>query len=185
MIKFLWSATGVGLYLYIVSILTQYGFYAYFNVPYSFIDASLISNVIYYYQIVELGQLIAGLITWWQWVLLGITVVIVTVLWWSHYFWARLIASVITTGFLLLLLKVPNFGTFLAMNSTRFEMPNSPRCLALDKDTSFAVVGYHGTQAILVPFDPTNYKLTNGYIAREVSQLPCKLVMTTVGKLTK
>lgn len=185
MIKFVWSAVGIGLWLYVTNIITQYGFLSYFKVPPNFIDISLTSNVVFYYQIIELMQAIFGAITLPLWIIIGVCVLFLIYFWASNRFWAKTIEIVGTVILGILILGSFHFGHFLAVNGSTFDVPDTTGCISVGADTSFVVIAYKSTQAILVPIDETTRKMTGGYIVREVSQIPCKLVKAEVGKITE
>jgi hypothetical protein len=64
-----WTIPGVIVYIYVITVLTQYGFLSYFDIPGNFIEASLRENIIYLYWLFSVFLVIVKIIGWW-WILI-------------------------------------------------------------------------------------------------------------------
>lgn len=184
--KKLWSIPIALAYLYGITILTQYGYYAYFNIPTNFIDASIPNNTIYAYA---LAGAIWGLITsipWWAKVLIGAAIVLIGFL--SFVFFNNYKTVFIWSGTIIAILFLCltfNLGTIIAETKTSY-LTLSPGCPAIGQDAEYIAPDIYEGQAIFVPIDPQNKnKLGDGFILKDISSLSCKLEYSPVGQVTK
>lgn len=184
--RILWSIPGITVYLYATSVLIQYGFNAYFGIPADFINASITTNIINYFGLFQLAKGIAGVMGWWMWFILIISILIIGFLCIvdsrNQKFFTG-IGRFIGTCLLLYFLYISfSFGMLLAKNTADFLVP-SPTCLSIANETQYIVPGFYNEKAILVPINPKTHKMTGGFILRDLSQLPCKLKSEPVGPI--
>src|SRR3989344_3587248 len=112
----LWSLPVISVYLYAATILTQYGFNSYFNIPSSFIEASIKENIVYFFQLFQVASAVAGVMRWWMWAIVIIAALIITFFYNFHSFFRGIISLAGTIILGLLLWGSYNFGSMLAAN---------------------------------------------------------------------
>lgn len=179
----LWSLPVISVYLYGITILTQYGFNSYFNIPSNFIEASIKENIIYFFQLFQLASAVAGLMKWWMWAVVIIAGLIIFFFFSFHSLWRKLIsfAGLLLLGYLLY--GSYNFGIILAKNSAEFYVP-AANCELLEKDTPYIIPSFYQGKAILVPIDE-NRKMTGSILVKDLAELGCSTEKKYVGFVTK
>jgi hypothetical protein len=65
MAKYIWSIPGIAVFCYAVTILFQYGYLSYFNIPASYIKGSIADNVVFAHDLLKLGLGILAFLRWW------------------------------------------------------------------------------------------------------------------------
>jgi len=180
-----WIVPALTVYAYAVTILTYTGYTGYFNIPSSYVEGSISSNIQYVYF---LAQILAGMLQtmrWYDW--LALIFVFLTLLGTSFFFLLK--RSTVFGGLVVFLLLVflwqsPNFGTFLAKNQTIFFAPEAG-CLNEKPEQRYLVATFYGDTAVLVSVDAKNH-LQEGFITRDISALPCRIAYNyIVGKIVK
>lgn len=179
--KLLWSIPGATIYLYALTILTQYGFLSYFNIPTNFITFSPVDSTLLAYNLFKLGLAIITLIHWWWWALFAIIIVIVI-----FFDKEDIIAWTITTLSVLFLYNAVNFGNFIAKNQTRFlTLPSNCPSVVENATTTYVIPATYDTKIALVPVDTITRKMTGGFFVKDMSKLPCQLEYKEIGKIGK
>jgi len=181
----LWSIPIALGYLYAITILTQYGYYSYFNIPTNFIDASIPNNVLFGYSLIKVIWELLAEMPWWKGTLIGAGIALAVVL--SHHFFhdRKLILAWIGTGFAILFLSTSySLGTIIAKAKTNF-LVLSPECSTVGPAARYIIPDLYEGKAILVPIDPISRKLQNGIVLRDLSSLPCGIENQEVGVVTK
>lgn len=174
----------MSVYFYAVTILVQYGYNSYFNIPSSFIGVSLGDNVIFFYHVFQIATVIAGLMKWWMWFVVICATAIITAIYlvnsWYNIildFAAVLILSALLWGSV-------GFGSLLAANTTNFGVLSS-NCSAIGSDNFYIIPVISETKAVLIPVDAETKKMKGGFMVKELSGLPCKIESREIGKIGK
>lgn len=168
--------------------LNQYGFLGYFNVPSNFVNTSLTNNIIFFFQIFQVGKVLASSLGVMTCALLFMTfatwVIAILGLYWSSK--KMKIGLEVAAAILCLvgLWSFYNLGISSAENQETFFIAKS-ECILKEKDasTDFAAVGYYGGSAILVPYEPKTQKMKGGFMIRDLATMPCKLISTKIGRI--
>lgn len=173
MTKAFWSISGLAVYLYVITILTQYGFSSYFGIPSNFIEASITANTIYFYTLLQAIVALAFAIKWW-WLLIIPVVIILSIVFQKHH-----IKSGVTLLLLVSVYGFVSFGHLWAANQTAFlTLPNG--CADGNASQKYIIPEVYNGQAILVPIDADN-KLVGGFLVKDVASLNCYLKHTEIG----
>lgn len=179
----LWSIPVISVYLYGITILTQYGFNSYFNIPSSFIESSIKENIVYFFQLFRLASVVVGFMKWWMWAVVILAVLVIIFLFYSHSFWKKTISF---CGILLLsylLYGSYNFGILLAKNTIAFYVP-SQNCASLEKDTQYIIPNFYQGKAILVPVN-NDKKMTGSVLVKDLSESGCATEIKYIGLISK
>ena len=177
--RYFWSIPGLTIYLYAMSVWTQYGFYSYFGVPYNLIDASFVTNVVYYFQLLQVGGVLLRAL----WIFVAVVALLIVLLLYAlGRHWKSLI-TVSTVMLLVVLWYSSSFGTWLAKNTSYFYIVPQGCVANIGTTTTSVVVGFDGTDAIFVPVSTSTHELLGGFAVRDLTQLPCDLAMTETGIL--
>lgn len=182
--KKLLSLPIIGIYLYGITTITQYGFNAYFSIPKNFIETSIRANILYFFELFKLAQGVAGLMRWWMWAVLLLLALFFILLYFYHHIFAKLIIGLTVILLIVILVKSYNFGAFIAANTPDF-LTLEQGCQNSDQDKIFIAPVLYDTQAVLVPIDKNTKKLSGGFQVKEVSELGCKLETQHIGKIIK
>lgn len=176
--KSFWSIIGILIapYLYGVTILTQYGYLSYFNIPDSFIEFSIRVNTVYAFNFVKLFWGIISMMTWW---LILIVVVGTLVLSAFKRFFKFLVMLLVVIS----LLSSFNFGYFIAKNQTNFLMP-AFGCPSIPSEKTYIIPDLYDGKTILVPIDE-HRKMTGSFLVKQATDLQCELGRKEIGKIEK
>jgi hypothetical protein len=179
----IWSIPAIALYFYVATILMEHGFVSYFNIPSSFISASLSDNIIYFFQLLTASKYAAGQIGLLMWIVVIATILVVLYLYHSHHFWRTILGYTGTVLFFLALLWGSyGLGGFIALNSTAFWTP-SINCNFLNGDR-YIIPAVFDTQSVLVLIDGEN-KITGEFLVKNLSDLGCAIEYKNIGKIKK
>lgn len=173
----------ISVYLYGITILTQYGFNSYFNIPSNLIDASITANFVFFFQMFHLASAVAGAMKWWMWLVLIISGLIVFLFYFSHRFWRFIISAfgLFILGYFLY--GSYSFGQLLAKTGTEFYVP-AESCILLTPGVSYIIPSFHGESAILVAIGADN-KLTGEVEVKNMSELGCGTQKKNVGQIKR
>lgn len=178
----LWNIPVISVYLYAVTILTQYGFHSYFNIPSSFIESSIKENIIYFFQLFQLASGVVGLMKWWMWIVAILAILIITFFYnFSNY--KKIIALCGTLLLGLLLYGSYGFGTLIAKSTTEFYVP-AEQCASLDVNNSYIIPSFYGGRVVLIPIDKTR-KMSGDILVKDISELGCTIEKKYIGTITK
>lgn len=180
--KNLWSLPVLSVYFYAVTILTQHGYNSYFGIPSNFIEASLKENIINFFQLFQIAFGIAGLISWWMWVVVALSIAIVLYL--SNFKYKAVISSVLFAILGALSWSSYAFGGWVGANITSFYSAPS-KCISMGEDKVYIIPSFYDGKAIIVPIDQTNKIIEEGFLIRNISELPCGLKQKEVGKIVR
>lgn len=175
--RYFWSLPGLTVYLYAMSVWTQYGFYSYFGVPYNLIDVSFVSNVVYYFQLLQLD----GLLLKELWGFVIVAVLLVLALIWGLGRHAKVFVTLCTLALLVMLWYSSSFGTWLAKSTPEFYIVPQSCVDSTNTSTTNIVVGFDGTDIIVVPVSTSTHEILGGFAVRDAAQLPCDLTLTDTG----
>ena len=169
----------ISVYLYGITILTQYGYNSYFNIPSNLIDASITENFVYFFQLFHLTPSVVGAMRWWMWLVLVVGGLIILLFYFSHRFW-RFVISVMGIFILAYILYGSyNFGQLIAKSSSEFYVL-SDNCSLLNTDTKYVIPNFYHENAILVSIDENN-TLTGQVLVKNLSELECSTEKKNVG----
>ena len=178
------TITLISVYLIAIAVLTQFGFNSYFNIPNSFVESSIQQNIVYFFQLYQIGLAIAVVIKLWMWVGLIVLLLLTIFLYWSNYRW-RMIMSIMAVVFLaFLLLNSYNFGNFLAKNDTTFYVLSSS-CPNIEKDKMYIVPSSYQDKAIAVSIDKNTKKMDGSVSLIDISNPLCSVKQENIGKIIK
>ncbi len=184
MSKFLGVFTILGIYISGITILIQSGYNAYFGIPSAFIESSLKENVLYFFQLFNLWKSVVVLITWWMWVIFIVAVLVIIFFYFSHYIIRKMIIFAGLALAILLLLASYNFGGSWAADRTNFYiLPHG--CLTVDQKETYLIPTLYDGKAVLVPFDENTRRLKDGFMVKDISELPCMIETKEVGRIEK
>jgi hypothetical protein len=178
----LWSLPVISVYLYAATILTQYGFNSYFNIPPNFMEASIKENIVYFFQLFQLASAVAGLMKLWMWAVVILAVLIIT-FFYSFSGYKKFIALCGTLLLGYLLYGSYNFGMLLAKNTAEFYVPVQ-NCASLEKDVTYIIPNFYQGKAILVPIDNAR-KMNGSILIKDLSELGCATERKYVGVVTR
>ncbi len=173
----------ISVYLYGITILTQYGYSSYFNIPSNLIEASITQNFVYFFQFFQLASTIAGVMKWWMWVMLIVTALLVFFFYASNRFWRFVIS---TCGVFLaayFLYGSYNFGQLIAKSSSEFYVL-SDSCTLSETGTKYIIPSFSQGNAILVSIDADN-TLMGQVLVKNLSELECSTEKKNVGLIKK
>jgi hypothetical protein len=178
----LWGIPAIALYFYIATVLVGYGYISYFNLPSNFISASLSDNIIFFFQLFEVGKYAIGLISWWVWFIASVGALFIFFLCHFSKPWRVFFGVVGTLLFFTLLWRSYDLGGTTATNTTNFLVPSADCPLA--SGGRYIIPTILDTQAVLVSIDENN-KMTGKFLVRDLTVLPCTLELKNVGRVTK
>jgi len=174
--KYIWSIPGIAVFFYAVTVLFQYGYLTYFNIPAGFIRGSIADNIVFAHDLIRMGLAILALLRWWRIIIL-LLVLLCTLSFLQRYKTVAALTLVfIAYGFF-------NFGTFSAQNQMAFFMPSSG-CPAIGPEKRYVAVSVSDGKAILVSIDD-NRHLKPGFMVEDMSELPCGLELRNIGQIEK
>ena len=176
--KKLWSIPIITVYLYAVTILTQWGYYSFFSIPSDFVEASIKDNIVYFFTLFKVAEEVAGVLKWYVWAMLIFTILIVGFVYTFNYTYKRLITALGTLILIFFLINSYNFGNALAKNSILFLVPDVG-CSGISNGP-YIIPGISNNQVILVPIDKNN-KMLGGFIVKNIPDLGCKLEYKSIG----
>lgn len=170
-----WNIPILGVFLYVLTIVSQLGFNSYFGIPQSFIEASLRANILYFFVLFKEFQIVAPDLTWTTWAsLVFIVGAIVAVFFLSK----RFKKSMLLVSFIIALMFVNTFfkfGVSRAASQTNFLVPSS-ECA----DSLYIIPIIYDGRAVMIPISENN-KLKEGFVVRDIAGMACKLVRKEVG----
>jgi hypothetical protein len=179
--KLLWSIPAIALYFYTATILTEYGFISYFNIPSNFISASLSNNIIFFYQFFIASADLAGATKWYVWLIVFVVSAVIMAICYFSKLWKGIFTTVATIGVILYLGSFYTLGKVIAINTTSFIVP-SASCPPIGQDSSYIVPVIGNSEAVLVPINSSN-TMTGGFLIKNLSDLNCKLEIKNIGKI--
>ncbi len=177
--KLLWSIPAIAVYFYTATVLTNYGFISYFNIPSSFIDASLRDNIVFFYQLVTVYGSILSEMRWYVGAALGLAAGFIMLLCWYGNVWKGIFTTIGTVLLLLYLTTFFKLGGIIAAAQTSFLVPSSDCSVG----SSYIIPVINGNQAVLVPIDQ-NHKMTGGFLVKNTADLSCIIEQKDIGKIT-
>lgn len=178
MTRFFWSAPGIALYLYTITILVQNGYNDYFNIPKTFIESSLVANITFFWKIVP------GLISLFteHWFIILLVIIVMSVMFFSsgRYIQATFILF-ITLIMLWLAYGSYSFGIQLAKLTSSFYSFKK-ECSPVRAEENIRYVGptVYEDKVILVPINASN-TLQNGIRVIGLTNTDCDLEINDIG----
>lgn len=179
--KKLWPIPVITAYIYGITILAIHGYNSYFNIPYSLMDISIVSNTVYLNMLVMTILSMIKSMSFLGW---SIWIVIITVLAFSYHKVRYLFIGLFTLFLIIFLFKSVTLGEQIAKNSTNFFIP-SQNCKSIDNTQKYIIPAFYNGEAILIPID-NERKMVNGFLLKDISDLNCKIEMGyNIGPITK
>ncbi len=180
----LWSIPVITAYLYAATVLAQFGYVSHFGIPSDFVEASLRGNIIYFFNLFQIGFGVIGAMNWWALIAIALVVTIILLMCWGNYRY-KYFFSICGTAILgLFLWGSYSFGGFMASQTGRF-FALSENCSFESTSTRYIIPTFFGTKAILLPYDMDNQKIQEGFLVREVSEMPCLIQQLGVGAVVR
>lgn len=170
-----WIIPAITAYVYAATILTEYGYNSYFNIPPNFIEASITDNIIYFYDLIKLIFGIIFTINWWQWVMIIFTFFMIA-LFYSH----RAIIAIMS---LVLLFCFYNLGWFFASIHKDFYVLSD--CLSIDSYKSYIIPTFYQGKAILISYDEKNKKMKASFLVKDIFELGCTIEQKEIGRMVR
>jgi len=167
MTEFFWSIPGIAIYIYVINILAQYGWNMYYQIPASFIDASITSNTTFMHVII--GALIMVALAHWI-----LSIIIIAVVSLSFYVANRIgskkgLLALFAILAIVIGWKFYDFGSYLAKQNTLFFV-SEPGCLPEASSTKYVAPTMYGQDAIFIPIDTAN-KMKGGFLVKDLSNI--------------
>lgn len=181
----LWSIPVISLYLYVTTILTQYGFNSYFDIPYSFIEVSIRENIIYFFQLFQLASNVIGLMGWWMWFLVPLTLLFMFLSY--NTLTQKIVSLVIIIFFIVFLWNSYNFGNTIASSMTDFySIPeNCLEDIGNSEDSLYIIPVFQNDKAVIIPLNKNDNKIQGGFIVKDLSDINCKIEKKEIGNVAK
>ncbi len=175
MTKIFWTIPSLAIYLYAITILTQFGFGSYFGIPSAFVEASITANTVYFYILAQAMVKLVIAIKWWWILIVFISYWILKVFDENQIKYVAMIFMLISIYFFV------SFGNLLASTQTNFlTLPNG--CLDGNSSQRYVVPVVYQGEGIIVPIDENN-KMSGGFIVKDLSELNCRLKHEEVGSI--
>ena len=169
----------IPMYIYGITVLTQYGYNSYFGIPSNFISLLSAQNFVFYFQLYQLGGVIAHKIQWWMWIELIFTALIIYSSYMSSIVWQWIIRVSGVVVFVYVFLHSYNLGQFVAQNTSVFYVSMNNCSLSHDQER-YIIPSFYQDNAILVSIDENNI-LKGNMIIKKLSDLECGITKQNIG----
>ncbi|MBK5215641.1 MAG: hypothetical protein JJE53_02450 [Candidatus Pacebacteria bacterium] len=177
MVKLIKNPIFLGLYAYIITILTQYGFNSYFGITSNLIEPSIRDNIIFIYSLLKVFSTISITILF--------LIIFIALIWcfrkykksiYSFYIKNKeYIDLLIVISLISSLFVFDRLGNYLAKMSKNFDVI-SGECLPFKDNTTYIVPAFYQTKAIVIPVSMgDNPKLLGGLFLKEPMGPECNL----------
>lgn len=176
----LWIIPIITIFIYSATVLFNIGYVSYFGITSTVVNASFTDNIVFSYIwvkglfIVSLSQSI------FFWIVIGIILGFLGFFWYKVKTWI-LVTLIVFMGFFTY--QSVLVGETFAKNTDWFYSPTEG-CLVTATGTRFIIPYIVDKEAILVPIDNNN-KLTGGFTIKPISDIPCVITLSYVGKIEK
>lgn len=178
-----WSIPVLTIYFYAATILMQYGFISFFNIPSSYLEYSIKDNIIYFFELIKMIISVVSALKW-----LGISFLLAPSLlifylcstssrWHNFFKWSAILISI------LFIIFSYNFGDFIATNSRNLLLVEKG-CPSLNNDFRYIVPNIYNGRYILIPIDLEN-KISGDFIVKESADLNCLVGYKDIGVIKK
>jgi hypothetical protein len=179
-----WSFPAIALYFYIATILTNYGFISYYNIPSSFLQASLSANIIFFYEFLTSFLSLLGSFHWYVYVAAGFFLPIIVALYYLIFQykrgWKKVFIAILTIIWLSYLGTFYTLGRLIAASQTNYIVPSN---CSIGPAYAYVIPMIDGGQTILVPIDQ-NDKMTGGFLVKNTTELPCTFEYQEMKRVT-
>ena len=155
----------------------------YFNIPQSFVTASLSANIIFFYQLLNIGGYAVSHIGWLTWGVVISAIGLIFALYNYNNFWKWYVGAAGAFLFFTLLFGFYRLGGVIAANTTSFWVPSSD-CALTKFGGRYAIPFMSDTQAVLIPIDQNN-KMMGGILVKNLVDINCRIEQRTIGRITK
>jgi len=178
------KSIGSGIYFYAITILTQYGYNSYFNIPINFIEPSIRDNIIFSFSLSKIAIGVFHNLS----LLILIGLIITSLILWFLIFVGFIHKKIVTLGTIAILIFLCfgfyNLGDFIAKTNTEFNV--FPKECSLSKDNiTYVIPTFLQTTAVIVPMYTDTNKLTGNFLTRDTSELGCEIQKKDIGKILK
>jgi len=176
-----WIIPVITAYVYAVTILTEYGYNSFFDIPQSFIEASVAGNIIYFHDLINLIFSLVYILKW-QLLIFTVIVVVLIIIFRLNYKKTSILILIII---LLAILGVSyNLGKFLGANETSFYVL-SPDCPPIGPYRFYIIPNIYQGKAILVPYDENSKKMKGGFLVKDTAEIGCLIERKQIGKIER
>ena len=176
--KWFCSIPGIAVYIYVINVLAQYGWNIYYQIPSTFIDASIASNTTFMYMFIK-GVLSDVKIHPFIYLIYFVVIVgatlIAVYLKGSKYFVITIVAILIGWRFY-------DFGLTLAKVNDTFFVTESG-CLSEATSTRYISPTIYQDEAVFIPIDQNN-KMKGGFLVKNLTQMSCLTKIAQIGQVT-
>lgn len=177
------SASLIAVFIYALTILTEFGFLSYFGVPSHLVEASIVTNTVYLRQI---GEGIVLAIKQSPFGFVGLLILFGLVYWlFTFKFNAKEMRGIRNSLLIMLALftlyTAHSFGFKLAESTTGFTTLYD--CSEISSSTTkYIVPAIRGNSVVAVPINNEN-KMIGGFYLKDMSAINCKLEWKELGKI--
>ena len=173
------------IYLYAITILAQFGFNNYFNIPYNFVEGSITTNTVYARTLVQLLVSMFTSMGFWGWfnflVVLALVVDVVVMVFRKP---GTIFSGILVLIAIAFLWGSVSFGNLVAKTDTSFYVLPAGCLSTAEASTTYIVPNFYEGKAMVVPVDE-NKKIAGGFFLQEITPA-CQLTMKySVGPVTK
>jgi hypothetical protein len=181
--KYFWTIPVLTIVVYSATVLFQFGYNSYFNVPSTVIDSSLAFNVIFSFYFLKLVGLLAFKL-WWLWIIAAIIAYAVFAVF-NLSSWLKIIPIV---GIIVFLCFCPSIGDYLAKHTEYFYIV-SDNCETIDP-TKYVILNFYDDKAVLLSIEDNTEKvgakkLTGSFLIKNVSDLGCDIKLKKIGVIER
>ncbi len=175
---------GSGVYFYAITILTQYGYNSYFNIPTNFIESSIRDNIIFSFSLSQIIIAVADNLS----ILVWISLIISSLFLWFIIIFDIFHKNIITLGIIAIMITscfgFYNLGNFMATTNTEFNVL-SQECSLSKENITYIIPTFYQTTAVITPIYTDSNKLTGDFLTKNTSDLNCEIQKKYIGKVLK
>jgi hypothetical protein len=174
---------GTGVFFYTITILTQYGYYSFYNIPSSFIEYSIEDNVILFFDLFRVIRGVLENLSLWLIILLFIVTIVSFIV--SLFISNRISKIIVIILIILSAFFAYNLGNKVAQIET--EYITIPKECINSSDDSLVYIApiFYQTKAIITPISKDTNKLNGEFIIKELSEKDCHFKREKIGKINK
>lgn len=170
-----------GAYFYAVPVLLQYGYISYFNIPSSFIEASIRDNITVFFDFFRgILRVPFSLL-----ILLVILIIIsIFILGRLRMFDGWMRGITLTAITIISLFVFYNLGGKTAKQKNNFQIVNSS-CINGVENLNYIIPFFSRELAVITPITVDENKLTGDFFVRDMSSLECEIQTQEIGPIIK
>lgn len=179
----IWAVPLTVAYVYVVTILTNYGYVSFYNIPPEFVEPSVRDNILLFDSLLKTLALffwIPGRHLLIVIAVLGLVILICKYSSFNRVLWAALLAG----SLLALPWNATKFGRWIASTKTNYYIP-APSCPPPGSDAKYVIPTFYDGKAILVPINQETKRINGGFLVKEASEMGCVIERQEIGKLSR